>query len=32
VRAAAGELRVPLWGSGDHSRELAERLLLEDDT
>jgi AcrR family transcriptional regulator len=30
VRAAAGELRIPLWGSGDHSRELAERLLLED--
>ena len=32
VRAAAGELRVPLWGPGDHSRELAERLLLEDAT
>ncbi len=32
VRAAAGELRIPLWGSGDHSRELAERLLLEDGT
>lgn len=32
VRAAAGELRVPLWGPGDHSRELGERLLLEDGT
>lgn len=32
VRAAAGELRVPLWGPGDHTRVLAERLLLEDDT
>ncbi len=29
VRAAAGELRVPLWGPGDHARALAERLLLE---
>lgn len=30
VRAAAGELRVPLWGPGDHCRALAEQLLLED--
>ncbi len=32
VRAAAGELRIPLWGPGDHGRVLAELLLLEDHT
>lgn len=31
VRAAAGPLRTPLWGPGDHARALAERLLLEED-
>jgi len=32
VRVAAGELRGPLWGPGDHARALAERLLLEDES
>ncbi len=31
VRAAAGPLRTPLWGEGDHARTLAELLLLQED-
>lgn len=31
VRAAAGPLRVPLWGEDDHAQRLAELLLLEEE-
>ncbi|MBK6918863.1 MAG: TetR/AcrR family transcriptional regulator [Deltaproteobacteria bacterium] len=31
VRAAAGPLRVPLWGAEDHAQKLAELLLLEEE-
>ncbi len=32
VRAAAGPLRIPLWGDGDHTLALLEQLLLEEAT
>lgn len=31
VRAAAGPLRIPLWGDGEHSLALLEQLLVEEE-
>lgn len=31
VRAAAGTLRIPLWGDGDHTLALLEQLLLKEE-
>lgn len=32
LRSAAGSLRIPLWGEGDHARALARHLFLRDET
>lgn len=31
VRAAAGPLRIPLWGDGDHTLALLEQLLVKEE-
>jgi AcrR family transcriptional regulator len=32
LRSAAGSLRIPLWGEGDHARAIARHLFLRDET